>query len=72
MASGTFLLILDGADFRDEMLSIQNLKASFVFLLWLETKLSILYGPSTSTSFINWVGCVCALYPLYSFNSQFQ
>ena len=35
----------NGIAFRGDMLSIQNLKASFVFLLWSETKLSMVDGP---------------------------
>ena len=29
----------------------------FLFLIWLETKLSIVDGPSTLVEFIDWVGC---------------
>lgn len=43
--------------FSDDLLSIQKIKASFVFLLWLETKLNLVDGPLTFVSFINWVGC---------------
>ena len=39
--------------FEDSVLSIQRLKASFVYLLWLETKLFIKGGPSTLIDFIN-------------------
>ena len=39
--------------FRDEVLSIQKLKTYFVFLLWLETKLSIVDGPSPIVTFID-------------------
>ena len=28
-----------------------------LFLIWLETKLSIVDGPSTLVEFIDWVGC---------------
>ena len=41
--------------FEDSLLSIQRLKASFVYLLWSETKLWI-GGPSTLIDFIDWVG----------------
>ena len=41
--------------FKDCVLSIQRLKASFVYLLWLETKLWIKDGPSTLIDFIDWV-----------------
>ena len=30
---------------------------SFIILLWLETKLNLVDGPSTLVSFIDWVGC---------------
>ena len=43
--------------FKDEVLSLQRLKCSFVFLLWSETELSIVGGPSTLTGFIDRVGC---------------
>ena len=33
--------IRNGIAFRDELLSVQMLKASFVFILWSETKLNI-------------------------------
>ena len=42
--------------FEDSLLSIQRLKASFVYLLWSETKLWIKDGPSTLIDFIDWVG----------------
>ena len=42
--------------FEDSVLSIQRLKASFVYLLWLETKLWIKDGPSTLIDFVDWVG----------------
>ena len=42
--------------FKDDFLSIQNLKYLFLFLLWLETKLSIENGPSNLVGFIDWVG----------------
>ena len=41
--------------FKDCVLSIQRLKASFVYLLWSETKLWIKDGPSTLIDFIDWV-----------------
>ena len=41
--------------FEDGVLSIQRLKASFVYLLWSKTKLWIKDGPSTLIDFINWV-----------------
>ena len=43
--------------FKDDFLSIQNLKYLFLFLLWSETKLSIENGSSTFVGFIDWVGC---------------
>ena len=42
--------------FKDEEFPIQRLKSSFVSLLRLETKLSIVDGPSTLIGFIDWVG----------------
>lgn len=42
--------------FEDDMLSIPRLKAFFVYLLWLETKMFIQDGPSTLFDFIDWVG----------------
>ena len=39
--------------FEDSMLSIQRLKASFVYLLWSEIKLWIKDGPSTLIDFID-------------------
>ena len=41
---------------EDSVLSIQRLKASFVYLLWSETKLWIKDGPSTLIDFVDWVG----------------
>ena len=41
--------------FEDGVLSIQRLKVSFVYLLWLEAKLWIKDGPSTLIDFIDWV-----------------
>ena len=41
--------------FEDCELSIQRLKASFVYFLWLESKLWIKDGPSTLIDFIDWV-----------------
>ena len=35
----------------------QILKFGFLFLLWLETKLSVENGPSTLVGFIDWVRC---------------
>ena len=43
--------------FGDEMLPIQRLNASFVFLLWLDTKTFIADGPSTLVDFIDWAQC---------------
>ncbi|RVW47380.1 hypothetical protein CK203_090340 [Vitis vinifera] len=40
--------------FEDCELSIQRLKASFVYFLWSESKLWIKDGPSTLIDFINW------------------
>ena len=42
--------------FEDSVLSIQRLKASFVYLLWSETKLWIKGGSLTLIDFIDWVG----------------
>ena len=42
--------------FEDSVLSIQRLKASFMYLLWSKTKLWIKGGPSTLIDFIDWVG----------------
>ena len=42
--------------FEESVLSIQRLKASFVYLLWSETKLWIKSGPSTLIYFIDWMG----------------
>ena len=42
--------------FKEEELSIQRLKNSFVYFLWSETKLFIKDGPSTLVDFIDWVG----------------
>ena len=41
--------------FEEIELSIQRLKSSFVYLLWLETKMSIKDGPSTLVDFVDWV-----------------
>ena len=41
--------------FEDGVLSIQRQKASFVYLLWSETKLWMKDGPSTLIDFIDWV-----------------
>ena len=43
--------------FKDDFLSIQNLKYLFLFLLWSETKFSIENGLSTLVGFIDWMGC---------------
>ena len=42
---------------KNEESSIQRLKSSFVSLLWSETKLSMVDGPSTLIGFIDWAGC---------------
>ena len=42
--------------FEDCVLSIQRLKAFFVYLLWSETKLWIKGGHLTLIDFIDWVG----------------
>ena len=42
--------------FENNGSSIQRLKVSFVYLLWLETKMSIKDDPSTLIDFIDWVG----------------
>ena len=41
--------------FEEEELSIQRLKASFVYFLWSETKRSLKDGPSTLVDFVGWV-----------------
>ena len=41
--------------FEEEELLIQRLKNSFVYFLWLETKLFIKNGPSTLVDFIDWM-----------------
>ena len=46
----------NGVPFKDELLSIQRLKTSFVFRLQSETKLSILDSSSTVSGFIDWMG----------------
>ena len=43
--------------FNVEVFSTKRLKTSFVYLLWLETKLSLVGGPSTLVGFIDWVSC---------------
>lgn len=47
----------NGIAFRDQILSIQSWKAYFVFLLWSETKLSLVDMPTNLVSFIDRVGC---------------
>ena len=42
--------------FEDVILSIRNLKASFMYLLWAEMKLCIQEGPTTLIGFIEWLG----------------
>ena len=42
--------------FKDEVLSIQRLKTSFLNSLWLETKLFTKDGPSTFLELLDWVG----------------
>ena len=41
--------------FEDEVLSIQDLKSSFVCFLWSEMKLFIKDGLSTLVGFIDWL-----------------
>ena len=41
--------------FGEESLSIQKMKNYFVFLLWLDAKLSIVNDPLTFVEFIDWV-----------------
>ena len=43
----------NGVAFRGEIFTTQGLKISFVSLLWAETKLSIMNGPSTLLEFID-------------------
>ena len=42
--------------FKDDVLSIQRLKYSFVLSLWSEAKLFIVDCPLTIVSFIDWLG----------------
>ena len=42
--------------FKDEVLSIQRLKTSFLNSLWLGTKLFTKDGPSTFLELLDWVG----------------
>ncbi|KAL6343127.1 hypothetical protein AAG906_019670 [Vitis piasezkii] len=42
--------------FKDDMVSIQRLKYSFIFSLWAETKLFIIDCPLTIANFIDWMG----------------
>ena len=42
--------------FKDDVLSIQGLKYSFVYSLWSEAKLFIVECPLTMVNFINWLG----------------
>ena len=43
----------NGVAFKDEVFSIQQLKTSFVYLIWWETKLSIVGGPLSIVGFID-------------------
>ena len=44
--------------FKDEFFfSVQRVKTSFVFLLWIETRKIIQDDPSNIAGFIDWVGC---------------
>ena len=47
---------MNGIAFRDDVLSRQKLKTSFVSRLWSETKLSIKDGLLTLVPFIVWLG----------------
>ena len=49
--------------FKDDMLSIQRLKYSFILSFWSETKLFIDDCPLTITNFIDWLGSkqVCGI-----------
>ena len=42
--------------FKDDVLSIQILKYSFVYSLWSEAKLFIVECSSTMVNFIDWLG----------------
>ena len=42
--------------FKDDVVSIQRLKYSFIFCLWTETKLFIVDCPLTIANFIDWMG----------------
>ena len=43
-------------DFKDESVSIQRLKHSFILTLWAEAKLFIDNCPLTIANFIDWLG----------------
>ncbi|RVW49843.1 Glycoprotein 3-alpha-L-fucosyltransferase A [Vitis vinifera] len=60
--------------FEEEELSIQRLKASFVYFLWLETKRSIKDGPSTLVDFVGWVASLDKVQALkrYKFSLAFE
>lgn len=47
----------NGAVFNDEVFSLHRLKTFFAYLLWSETKLSIVGGPLTLVVFLDWLGC---------------
>ena len=42
--------------FKDDVLSIQRLKYSFVYSIWSEAKLYIVECPLTMVNFIDWLG----------------
>ena len=42
--------------FEDDVLFIQRLESSFIYLFWSETKFFIKDGPSSLVGFIDWVG----------------
>ena len=48
--------VRNGIVFRDEVLSIQRLKSSFVYLFWSETKVYFVDGPTSLVNFFDWVG----------------
>ena len=43
--------------FNEKPFSLQKTKISLLFLLWSNTKTTIIDGSSSIAGFINWVGC---------------
>ena len=54
---GRFERLGIGSCSRMSFFSLQKVKTSFVFLLWIETRKIIQDGPSNVAGFIDWVGC---------------